>query len=235
LYIVAAELGDQRSDRRVRRPDLHALDVARHHDLLGARVERAGIVGEGEAELDVLHLLAGVFAVPAVECRGAALAVGQHERQIAGVEDREAAGLIAGIDIGHVGDAVARHVVMVKRLAELLRRIDFVFDGAAGIVLDRGAPILHRLLQRMRWRHPMRQLELEGLVLGRGRADSECEAKHREAAKRSWARPAHEALPLWRLVAVPTDSSKRKSLALYSSERGAQLNERLYRSMSVGR
>ena len=38
-----------------------------------------------------------------------------------GADDREAARLIARIDVGHVGDAVARHVVVVERLAELLR------------------------------------------------------------------------------------------------------------------
>ena len=42
--------------------------------------------------------------------------------KFAGADDREAAGLIARIDVGDVGDAVARHVVMVERLAELLRR-----------------------------------------------------------------------------------------------------------------
>ena len=35
---------------------------------------------------------------------------------------REAAGFIAGIDVHDVGDAVARHVVVVERLAELLCR-----------------------------------------------------------------------------------------------------------------
>ena len=52
----------------------------------------------------------------------AALGVGDQERQLAGADDREAAGLVAGIDVGEVGDAVARHVVVVERLAELLRR-----------------------------------------------------------------------------------------------------------------
>ena len=82
-----------------------------------------GIVQEGEAELHVLHLLAGVLAVPVVEraaCRSLALEI--MNGRFAGVDDREAAGLIAGTDIGDVGDAVARHVVMVERLAELLRR-----------------------------------------------------------------------------------------------------------------
>ena len=44
----------------------------------------------------------------------------------------EPAGLIAGVDVGDVGDAVARHVVMVERLAELLGREHLVLDGAAG-------------------------------------------------------------------------------------------------------
>ena len=76
---------------------------------------------EGEAELHVLHLARGVFAVPGVERLRAALGVRHQERQFAGGDDREAAGLVAGIDVGEVGDAVARHVVMVERLAELLR------------------------------------------------------------------------------------------------------------------
>ena len=46
-------------------------------------------------------------------------------------DHREAAGLVAGIDVGHVGDAVARHVVVVERLAELLGRKDRGLDRAA--------------------------------------------------------------------------------------------------------
>src|SRR6266404_5818962 len=132
-----------------------------------------GVVHEGEAELDVLHLLRGVFAVPGVDRLRAALGVGEQEGQLAGADDREAAGLVAGIDVGEVGDAVARHVVMVEGLAELLRRIDLVFERAVRGLLDRGAPFLEGLLQRMRGRDPVRQLELEGLVLGQacGRGD----------------------------------------------------------------
>ena len=80
----------------------------------------------------------------------AALGVRDQERQFAGGDDREAAGLIAGIDVSEVGDAVARHVVMVEGLAELLGRIDLVVQRAAGVLLDRGAPFFQRLLQRMR-------------------------------------------------------------------------------------
>ena len=71
--------------------------------------------------MHVLHLGAGVFAIPLVERLRAALGVRHHERQIAGVDDREAARLVAGADVGDVGDAVARHVVVVEGLAELLR------------------------------------------------------------------------------------------------------------------
>jgi hypothetical protein len=45
-----------------------------------------------------------------------------EEGELARGEDREAARLIAGVRPGEVGDAVARHVVMVRGLAELLRR-----------------------------------------------------------------------------------------------------------------
>src|SRR5262245_17900687 len=128
-------------------------------------MERTGIVYEGETELDVLHLLVSVFPVPRVERLGSALGVRHEKRQFTGADDREAPWLIAGIDVGEVGDAVARHVVMVERLAELLAREDFNFHGAAGILFDRGPPLLQRLLQRMLRRDPMRQLEFERFVL----------------------------------------------------------------------
>jgi hypothetical protein len=157
--------------------DLHALDVVGHRDLLGARMERARVVHEGEAELDVLHLRLGVLAVPGVDRLRAALGVREQERQLAGADHREAARLVARIDVGEVGDAVARHVVMVERLAQLLRRVDLVPDGAVRRLLDRGAPLLQRLLQRVRRRHPVRQLEVERLLLSAcGRRGREREA-----------------------------------------------------------
>ena len=94
------------------------------------------------------------------------LASAEQERHLARGDDREAARLIAGIDVGEVGDAVARHVVMVERLAELLRRKDLVGDGAVRGFLDVGAPVLDCLLQRMRRRHPVRQLQFDFLVVG---------------------------------------------------------------------
>ena len=196
LHIGAAEQRDERGHRGVRRPDLHALDVAGHGDLLRLGVERAGIVHEGEAELDVLHLLLGVLAVPVIERLRAALGVRDEEWQFAGADDREAAGLIAGIDVGEVGDAVARHVVMVERLAELLRGIDLVLDGAARGLLDRGTPVFQRLLQRMRRRHPVRELELEGLVLRGGHAGRKAEGRAERDDLSS-----HDSSLLW-LVAV---------------------------------
>ena len=69
------------------------------HDLL-AGVEGAGIVDEGEAELHVLHLLGRVLAVPGVDRGRAALGVGEQEGQRRGGDDREAARLVARIDVG---------------------------------------------------------------------------------------------------------------------------------------
>src|SRR5213078_5396331 len=103
---------------------------------------------------DVLHLARGVLAIPVVERLRAALAVGDQERQLAGTDDRKPAGLIAGVHISQVRNAVARHIVMVERLAELLRGIDLVSDGAVRGFLDRRAPVFQRLLQWMRWRLP---------------------------------------------------------------------------------
>ena len=73
--------------------------------------------------------------------------------------------MVAGIDVGEVGDAVARHVVVVERFAELLRRKHLGFDRSVRRLLDGCAPLLHRLLQRMRGRNPVRELELEGFLL----------------------------------------------------------------------
>ena len=94
-----------------------------------------------------------------------AVLVGQKERQRRSVDHREAAGLIAGADVGDVGDAVARHVVMVERLAELLGGKNLEVQGAAGGLVDRGRPVLERFLQRMRGRCPRGNLQIEALVL----------------------------------------------------------------------
>jgi hypothetical protein len=78
---------------------------------------------------------------------------------------------------------------MVERLAELLRRKDFVLDGSGGRLFDIGAPILDRLVQWMCWRNPMRELEFDGRVLGRSGAGREHEPeKNRSAAHQH---PAH--------------------------------------------
>ena len=63
----------------------------------------------------------GVLAVPGVDappCRPCALAKMKGSWPTAMIGKRP--GLVAGIDVGEVGDAVARHVVVVERLAELL-------------------------------------------------------------------------------------------------------------------
>ena len=77
---------------------------------------------EGEAEVHVLHLRRGVLAIPLVERRRCRPWRWRQERQFAGSDDREAARLIAGVHIREVGDAVARHVVVVHGLAQLLGR-----------------------------------------------------------------------------------------------------------------
>src|SRR4029077_119329 len=102
---------------------------------------------------------------PGVQRLRATLGVGHQERQLAGADDWEAAGLVAGIDVGKIGDGTAGNIVVVEGFSELLGGIDFIFDGAAGILLNRRPPFLQGLLQRVRRWHPMRQLEFECLVL----------------------------------------------------------------------
>ncbi len=91
-------------------------------------------------------------------------------------EDREAAGLIARVDPGQLGDAVARHVVMVGRLAELLRREQRNLDGALGGSFHRLRPrLVAELGERMVGRHPVGELQLDLLVLGARRHGDERE------------------------------------------------------------
>jgi hypothetical protein len=77
-------------------------------------------VREGETVVDILHLARGVAPVPGVERNATLLAVGKDERQLHGADDRKASRLIARIDVRDVGNAVARHVVVIERAAELL-------------------------------------------------------------------------------------------------------------------
>ena len=44
--------------------------------------------------------------------------------------------MIAGIDIGEVGNPVARHVIMIEGFAELLGGINLVFDRSARVLFD---------------------------------------------------------------------------------------------------
>src|SRR5688572_27402569 len=83
---------------------------------------------------------------------------------------------------------------MVERLAELLRRIDLVLDGAVRGLLDRSAPIFQCLLQRMARRHPVRELELEAAVLSGGAASGECGHERGRANMREIAN-VHGVLP----------------------------------------
>ena len=137
----------------LRRADLHALDVGRHYDLLGVECHVPGSCTKEKQYCTSFISAAAYLRYQASIASMPPLALADHERQVAGSDDRETAGLIARIDVGEIGDAVARHVVMVECLAELLRRIDLVLDGSARVFLDVVAPFLDRLLQRMRRRH----------------------------------------------------------------------------------
>ena len=64
-----------------------------------------------------------------------------------------------------VGDAVARHVVMVERLAELLRRKDLDLDRAVRGLVDRCGPGFRRRDASDARRHPVREAQLDRLVL----------------------------------------------------------------------
>ncbi len=167
LDIRAAKLGHKLGDRALRRAHLNAAQILRHHDLL-ARVQGARVVNEGEAEVRILHLGRGVFAIPRVERRSALSRVAEHERHLADGDDRKTARLIAGVDVGDVGDVVARHVVMIERLAELLGGKDRDLDCAVRRFGDIRRPCLGRAGQWMRGRDPEREPEVDLLVLSEG-------------------------------------------------------------------
>src|SRR3984957_18609420 len=113
----------------------------------------------------ILHLRAGIFAIPGIERRGPLACVAEHERHLADGNNRETSRLIAGIDIGYVGDVVARHVVMIERLAELFRWKDGNLDRAARGLGDILAPSFSSTRQRGRRRDPEREPEIDLLVL----------------------------------------------------------------------
>ncbi len=108
--------------------------------------------------MHILHFGCGVFAVPRVDRAIAAFGAADQKRQLASRDNWETSRLITWIDVSEIGDAIARHVVMVECLAELLRRIDFICDRSVRGLLDVVGPVLDGLLQRMRRRHPVREL-----------------------------------------------------------------------------
>ena len=76
-------------------------------------------------------------------------------------------------------DEFLRPETTVEGLAELLGGKDREGDRAVGGFLDGLAPVLHGLLQRVRRRHPMGELQMDGLVLGRSRCHGRCQKERR--------------------------------------------------------
>jgi len=64
----------------------------------------AGIVDEGEAEMRVLHLGRGILAIQSSSRAVPFAAFGEGEGNLADRDDRETAGLVAGIDVGDIGE-----------------------------------------------------------------------------------------------------------------------------------
>ncbi len=185
LHVGAAQHGHHLPDRALRRADFHALDVLGQHHFLAAMIA-ARLEHEGEAEVRVLHLLRGVLTVPGIERRRALLGVGEHEGQLSGRDDGKATWLVTRIDISDVGNAVARHVVVVERLAELLGGEDRRLDGAVRGLLDVGCPFLGRRHQRMGGRQPDRDFQVHCLVLGERRRTQQAD-RQRQSELFHWA------------------------------------------------
>jgi len=193
LNVGAAEHFHHLADGALGGAYLDALEIGRDQNFLLA-VQRTGIMDEREAEMGVLHLGRRIFVVPLVQRQRAFLAVGEYEGKLAGGGDRETPGLIAGIDVGDVGDAVACQVVVIERLAELLGGEDHRGDAAVRIRLDRIGPVLDAGLQRVRGRYPMRELELNRFVVGLGAASQRCQPGQRDQ-KRACRYPKHFLFP----------------------------------------
>src|SRR6185369_1398575 len=157
------------------RADLHALDLGGQRDLL-ARMESPRIVDKRKADFHVLHFLRRVLLVPGVDGGGAALAIGEQEWQRSARHDRKASRLVAWVDVSEIGDAVARHVVMVERLAQLLGREQCSGESPVRGLLDVVDPGLQAGVQGMLGRHPAGKLECDRFVLGlrRSRGKRQC-------------------------------------------------------------
>ena len=232
LDVRAAEPRHELGDRALRRAHLHPAQVLRHDDLLAGGVQGAGIVNEGEAEMRVLHLRRRVFAIPRVQRRRALARVAEREWHLADGDDRETARLIAGVDISDVGDVVARHVVMIERLAELLGGKDRDLDRAVRRFGDILRPGLGRLGQRVRGRDPEREPEVDLLVLSEsGGGDPERgERRRAPGRRRSGERPRGVARIVPASVNLGMSPPKsRVSLLASSRRRWARIVKRAQR------
>ena len=168
LHIGAAQHGDDLAHGGGGRAHLHAFDVGGTHHFF-ARVQGARVVCEGKAEMHFLHFLGGISPVPGINGGGAGLGVGDHEGQRGGCKDWETARLVAGVDVREIGNAITRHVVMVKRLAQLLGGEQGSVQCAARGLFETFTPGLQRRVEGVLCRDPARELEHHVFVLGLGR------------------------------------------------------------------
>ena len=178
----AAEHADEAPDGRLRWADV----------LASSSSGRTSLSFEGKCRAsanDMQNLTSpissGIGAIPRIERARAGFGVGEVERDLAMCNDREAPGLIAGIDVCDVCDAIARHVVVVGRGAQLLRGEDGNGEPAVGRFGDRLSP-RHQSgrLQGMLRRHPVGDALLRARIRGHRQRDGARErdgpdARHR--------------------------------------------------------
>ena len=125
-------------------------------------MHRARIMRDRHAEEDVAHLVFRILIIPFGQSAHAALGVGEVERQFGSGHDRKAAGLVARIDEADVRNAITSHVVVVRRSAELRRRVDRHIDSAVRRLVDRLDPGLHaECLERVRARNPVCKAQVD--------------------------------------------------------------------------
>ena len=107
-------------------------------------MQGAWVVGEGKAVLHLFHFLGCIGAVPRINGCAAGFGVADLERQGGRSKNREAPRLVARVDECKVGQAITRHVVMVKGFAQLLRGEKRGVDAATRRFFQAVCPSLYR-------------------------------------------------------------------------------------------
>ena len=120
---------------------------------------------ESKAEMDVFHFFGGISAVPSVDGSGTSFGIAHHEWQGSRRKNWESTWLVTGVDVRHIRNSVACHVIVVKGLTKLLRWKERGGNGSAGGGLKALAPRNQSRVERVLRGHPTSHFEIDGFIL----------------------------------------------------------------------